>query len=471
MNNMASGAPESLSQRIKTLEGLILQQKEFIDHTSTLWRGLLETEQARSRQNEDIRITLESRMVEMEKDRNRREDDLTAMRSQLEEDRARQKSAEESARKERERVTLELAALESDVAQKLALLETLTAQLAKEEAKNTQLLSDKSDLRQNVTQAETRLEMSREQVAKLEQDVAKAENILRQRQEEIEQTLSLLAEHQSKVTLLEIALKEAEAREATLQNKLGDANGWVFKLSEQRADHQNQLSALARDRDSKRRELDTAKAQMQNLREKIDTLTVENEALINQVAEKTSAPHLSAAQSSFQPALLDSVMHRDKSQLLKRLTITEESPGVAHTGFGRPGAPGSLAEHPGTTLDETASPRPAPYRRETGQVPTRQPMPVVVQTRNLETERLLKETREQAEWLRQLAVATIDSPKPWWWPFMPLSWRRERERKQLQRKGLFDADAYLARYQDVAEAGIDPLSHYLKHGILESRER
>lgn len=34
---------------------------------------------------------------------------------------------------------------------------------------------------------------------------------------------------------------------------------------------------------------------------------------------------------------------------------------------------------------------------------------------------------------------------------------------------LFDADWYLARYHDVALAGIDPISHYLKHGANEGR--
>jgi hypothetical protein len=35
--------------------------------------------------------------------------------------------------------------------------------------------------------------------------------------------------------------------------------------------------------------------------------------------------------------------------------------------------------------------------------------------------------------------------------------------------GLLDVDWYLAKYQDVAAAGIDPGSHYLDYGAAEGR--
>ena len=35
---------------------------------------------------------------------------------------------------------------------------------------------------------------------------------------------------------------------------------------------------------------------------------------------------------------------------------------------------------------------------------------------------------------------------------------------------LFDADWYLAQYEDVARSGLDPLAHYLKHGAAEGRD-
>ena len=41
----------------------------------------------------------------------------------------------------------------------------------------------------------------------------------------------------------------------------------------------------------------------------------------------------------------------------------------------------------------------------------------------------------------------------------------------LKRRNLFDARAYLAANPDVERAGIDPLHHYLEHGLHEGRSR
>ena len=41
--------------------------------------------------------------------------------------------------------------------------------------------------------------------------------------------------------------------------------------------------------------------------------------------------------------------------------------------------------------------------------------------------------------------------------------------QQLLESGLFDSNFYLIHYPDVAETGIDPLSHYLSHGVVEGR--
>jgi hypothetical protein len=51
--------------------------------------------------------------------------------------------------------------------------------------------------------------------------------------------------------------------------------------------------------------------------------------------------------------------------------------------------------------------------------------------------------------------------------------RKARVRKRaalLQRCEIFDADWYRQRYKDVADAGVDPLRHYVEHGIREGRD-
>jgi hypothetical protein len=91
--------------------------------------------------------------------------------------------------------------------------------------------------------------------------------------------------------------------------------------------------------------------------------------------------------------------------------------------------------------------------------------------RNQENERRLKEARQEMEWLRELAMSTLEPAKHWWWRFMPDAWQQERKNNRLKRRGLFDARAYQERNPDVLAEGIDPLRHYLMHGMREGRER
>ena len=79
------------------------------------------------------------------------------------------------------------------------------------------------------------------------------------------------------------------------------------------------------------------------------------------------------------------------------------------------------------------------------------------------------EVKKHLDWVLALHQRTASQPK--WWSLMPQSWRVRRERRKLQLAGLFNADAYLERYPDVAAAGLDPLDHYLRHGIYEDRVR
>lgn len=77
----------------------------------------------------------------------------------------------------------------------------------------------------------------------------------------------------------------------------------------------------------------------------------------------------------------------------------------------------------------------------------------------------LSQSQEALNWF--LEVIRVTSGNPWWWKLMAAKWRRQREFRRLALLGLFDAQAYLARYPDVQEAGLDPLHHYMSHGIRE----
>lgn len=74
-----------------------------------------------------------------------------------------------------------------------------------------------------------------------------------------------------------------------------------------------------------------------------------------------------------------------------------------------------------------------------------------------------------ADWLRSMAELAGRFPK--WWALMPRAWRRPREHAHYQRAGLFDARAYLDIYPDVVADGMDPVRHYIHHGMGEGRKR
>ena len=85
-----------------------------------------------------------------------------------------------------------------------------------------------------------------------------------------------------------------------------------------------------------------------------------------------------------------------------------------------------------------------------------------------EREEQLGEERDRVEWLRR--VHSVIERCPRWWAFMPVKWRRRHELGRLQRKGLFDAEAYVSQYPDVVAEGADPLRHYILHGMKENRK-
>lgn len=76
---------------------------------------------------------------------------------------------------------------------------------------------------------------------------------------------------------------------------------------------------------------------------------------------------------------------------------------------------------------------------------------------------------KQVEWLRQIHATLIGTPD--WWRFFPTRKRRKWEASRLNKHGLFNGERYLDLHPDVRNAGMDPLFHYIQHGMLEGRRR
>lgn len=80
-----------------------------------------------------------------------------------------------------------------------------------------------------------------------------------------------------------------------------------------------------------------------------------------------------------------------------------------------------------------------------------------------------KSAANDADWLNSMLLQAQRFPK--WWALMPQSWRRKREQERYMRAGLFDGQAYLNIYPDVAAHKMDPVRHYIMHGMAEGRRR
>jgi hypothetical protein len=74
---------------------------------------------------------------------------------------------------------------------------------------------------------------------------------------------------------------------------------------------------------------------------------------------------------------------------------------------------------------------------------------------------------ELNQWMRDLAIKLLKMPKGW--RFLTEKQFSERIHRRLEKSGLFHAKYYLELYPDVQAIGMDPLQHYILHGISENR--
>lgn len=88
--------------------------------------------------------------------------------------------------------------------------------------------------------------------------------------------------------------------------------------------------------------------------------------------------------------------------------------------------------------------------------------------RNLEEDYALQ--RSLSNLLLEM-LQVLASPGKWWNAILPGAWSRRQKADRLRRKGLFDAQLYKKRNPDVGRAGLNPLHHYVSHGIQEGRSR
>jgi len=257
------------------------------------------------------------------------------------------------------------------------------------------------------------------EMASLRAQLAVAESTILQRHEEIEQTRAELFSERARA-------QRHDADHNQIKSKLAEADRWVFRLASDRqaalADIER-LKSIIRDREAK---LATA-----------NVLANNNATWRRQfrILQQRLAEHEAAANESEQSRTEMEAKLSESLDEIKKLTD------LLQNKEGQPNSAGRMKER----INEIAQ--------------------LTHLLRLRESEMMAKST--QTEWLRK--VTPILMQWRWWWAFMPSSWRVERQYRQLKKRGLFNKDTYLERYPDVAMADIDPLRHYVMHGILEDR--
>lgn len=90
-----------------------------------------------------------------------------------------------------------------------------------------------------------------------------------------------------------------------------------------------------------------------------------------------------------------------------------------------------------------------------------------------ERDQMIDHAEEQSEWLRQVVSGlTRDLSRSWKGrlsSLLPARVKQANQRAWLKQQGLFDGDDYSSIYPDVAESSVEPLRHYINHGMKEGR--
>jgi hypothetical protein len=330
---------------------------------------------------------------------------------------------------------LHAAALADQIAKMQSELETAQGRLTDQSLERNEFEAQLEAVRQALAQAEARATETTDRLAV-------AESALAQRQEELVQVWADL--EAARAGLIETArLQEELAKHKT---QLAEANDWVFRLAGERQAAVSEAkatgSALARETKARRLaevQLEVIALQLANVRAELQAV----KHLANQQAPTPSLPPPAIEEETEQYGDLQPKDELSQSRILQLTELLQErDEAVGEAEAARSVAERRLAER----FAEIAT------------------LTKMLRQGAADSDRSLM----QVQWLRQ--VNAVANGIPSWWAIMPTAWRRKREHSRYARHGLFNADKYLELYPDVAESGMDPLRHYILHGLDENRK-
>lgn len=309
----------------------------------------------------------------------------------------------------------------------------LRRQLAQGAASCDQLEREKADLARKLRATEQALGQAKAALADRQHDLANSQSMLRQREEEIHQTLATLEQARQ-------ATAASEQRLKVVQAKLKSADEWVFRLAGDRKLAEEQTAVAGRRLAATEKALASLTARAGDLerqrlldQQELGRLQLEMAGMVEHQADllaqaqaETQRLRLAQAQAVTQvEALTQSLAGKDAEMATARSRLTQ--------------AQARLAQHQAKAEKLAA---------RLGQM-------------EIKADR----TAKQAQWLQQVHAVVTSYPR--WWTLLPAGVQGKWRYRRLRR--LFDAEAYLNRYPDVLSSGMDPLRHYILHGMAENR--
>ncbi|WP_234150837.1 hypothetical protein [Sphingobium sufflavum] len=297
------------------------------------------------------------------------------------------------------------------------------------------------------------------EVADLRHAIATAESTLRQRQEELEQLWAELAADRVAAADLKVELAEVSGRLSLTSEKLVDANGWVFQLAgERRALEQWQALAnqklLEADRKLAAADISIALARDEAAAVRHAAEVIRSQAIIT-LNEAEAVKEQSAS------ALADGQAARAEVLRLEgKLSVALSEHARAQQAL----AEGQSALH---AAEERAAGLEEKFTSSTENLQERFAELAIVARFLREREEDVAVAASKSEWLRRVSALLMNRPR--WWAFVPHKLQQRWTYGRLMRRGLFDAQAYVALNPDVGYSGVDPLKHYMMHGMAEGR--
>lgn len=321
--------------------------------------------------------------------------------------------------------------------------------------------------------------------------LAELESRMRQRDEELAQTWNALEQAQERAAERD----EIQTRLAHVTEKLADANDWVFKLAGDRqaaekaraaAERKFEASSLARDAALGKLAVTTAELSGELasvkavLSDTYANANTEHQRRIDAESELVSSlrdlhdqqqrnAELAGQLSVSQSALAQ--RQEELSQILSQLKEFEQRCLRVQGDYNHEREKRMQAEQSTNRAEEEIQYLKTHIEEELKKAEHK------LAKRSNEISTLSKIFVEQSnhadslqsvtKWLRE--VRSLEEVFPKWWSIMPSNWRQRRAQQRYKFKGLFDADIYLALYPDVEQQGMDPIRHYILHGIAEGR--